>query len=383
MCGEADRALTTVTELPDRSGASLAELDGLLGRGLLRMWVDDLAGAERDLAGILACQDRSAPLQLLATSLLGQAEYRLGRWDDALQHASLAISLAEYADQAWLAPLGHALTGLVAAARGHWDRATAHVDAALDGGPCAGYLTALTCTAGAHLAAARGDAKEVVIALRPLLERGSPDGCDEPGLVPWQDLLVDALISLGEHDQAEAILLRFERLAAARERHSAMALAARARGNLRAASHDHVGAAAAFEAGLEHAAQVTMPFERARLQLAYGASLRRASKRMRAAEQLEAARATLAQLGARPYLERCERELATCGRTSPARRLDPIGLTTQERAVARLAASGLTNRQVAQELAISVKTVEYHLGHVYAKLQVTSRTQLAHRLDQD
>jgi ATP/maltotriose-dependent transcriptional regulator MalT len=384
ISGSIDQALALVAPLPDPAAASLADMDGLLIRGLLRTWTDDLAAAHRDLAGVVdACKNRSVPFRLIATALLGQVEYRLSRWDDAEVHLDLAISIGEDADQAWLTPETRGLAALVPAARGQWDRATAHVHAAYDSTPHQEHVVAHVYTASghAHLAAARGDANEVVTVLRPLLDLESHDGTYEPGVLPWQDLLVEALVAQGEHDQAEAVLVPFESLAAARGRHSTLAAAARARGHLQAARHDAVGAAAAFQAGLEHAAQVAMPFERARLKLAYGAFLRRVGKRALAADQLQAARTTLQRLDARPYLERCERELAACGRLPAARRhSDRTRLTVQERAVARLAARGLTNRQIARQLVLSVKTVEYHLSHVYAKLQVTSRVQVASRL---
>jgi DNA-binding CsgD family transcriptional regulator len=156
-----------------------------------------------------------------------------------------------------------------------------------------------------------------------------------------------------------------------------MAAAARARANLEAARGNHARADQAFKTGLAHAAQIDLPFDRALLQLAYGGFLRRAGKRTLAAAQLHAARATLTRLDAQPDLERCERELAACG-LRPGRRKEhnTARLTPQELAVARLAASGLSNRQAARELVISVKTVEYHLGNVYAKLRITSRGQL-------
>ena len=91
-----------------------------------------------------------------------------------------------------------------------------------------------------------------------------------------------------------------------------------------------------------------------------------------------AARTRLASLSAQPYLERCDRELAACGH--PQARLQPgptAALTPQELTVARLVAAGRTNRQVAADLVVSVKTIEYHLSNAYAKLAVTSRTQLA------
>ena len=121
-----------------------------------------------------------------------------------------------------------------------------------------------------------------------------------------------------------------------------------------------------------------MPFQRALLELAYGQVLRRAGQRRAAAHQLQAARDRLAGLQARPYLERCERELAACG-LAPAKRsdFDPSRLTAQESAVARLVALGMGNRQVASELFVSIKTVQFHLTHIYAKLGISTRAELA------
>ena len=76
---------------------------------------------------------------------------------------------------------------------------------------------------------------------------------------------------------------------------------------------------------------------------------------------------------------RCERELAACGLRPVKRSQTGTGaeLTPQERMVARLVAEGRTNRQVAEELYVSVKTVEHHLSRIYAKLGVRSRVQMA------
>ena len=96
------------------------------------------------------------------------------------------------------------------------------------------------------------------------------------------------------------------------------------------------------------------------------------------------ARARFAKLDARPFLERCDRELTGCDRTLPKRTAGPRNsLTPQELAVARLVAAGRTNRETAAALVVSVKTIEYHLGNTYTKLGVTSRTQLALVLRQD
>ncbi|WP_045877092.1 LuxR family transcriptional regulator [Pseudofrankia sp. DC12] len=384
ISGHADAALAALRTAPDPAVASDFELDALMGRGLLRIWTDDLSGARQDLAGVLASgHDRSVVFRLSAADLLSEAEYRLGLWNDAAFHNHLAMSISADADQPWLAPLCHATATLLLAGRGEWEQASTHAEIARAMAVASGNLIAgaYAAAATAQLARVRADPEGVIAALEPLLHLKHGDGIDEPALICWKDLLVDALVAVGDLDRAELVLGDFEAEAADRRRHSAMAAAARARGNLAAARGDTVAAAGAFTVGLDHAAQVDMPFERAVLRLAYGAYLRRAGKRGAAGTQLEAAQAIFERLGARPHLERCEQELAACGR-SPARRkaADPSRLTPQEQAVARLVARGLTNRQAARELVLSVKTVEYHLGHVYTKLQVTSRDQIASRL---
>jgi DNA-binding CsgD family transcriptional regulator len=222
----------------------------------------------------------------------------------------------------------------------------------------------------------------VVAVLRPLLALHDRDGVNEPGVAPWQDLLVDALAAVGDCDQAAAVLDWAEARAAARGRRSAQLAAARARGTVEAARGNPTGAERAFQAGLGLAGRVDEPFSCALLNAAYGRFLRRAGRRSQAATHLRAAQEGFTSLDARPYLERCDRELAACGLTPAKRRTrTATRLTPQELAVARLVASGMTNQQAASELVVSVKTVEYHLGKVYAKLSITSRGELAGRLD--
>jgi DNA-binding CsgD family transcriptional regulator len=122
------------------------------------------------------------------------------------------------------------------------------------------------------------------------------------------------------------------------------------------------------------------PLRDALVELAFGQMLRRTGRRRAAAERLAGARERLAGLRAQPHLQRCEQELAACA-LAPGKRaeFDPTRLTAQESAVARLVAEGMSNRQVASELFISIKTVQFHLTHIYAKLGVGSRAELAAR----
>jgi DNA-binding NarL/FixJ family response regulator len=123
-----------------------------------------------------------------------------------------------------------------------------------------------------------------------------------------------------------------------------------------------------------------MPFDAALAWLAYGTHLRRRGSRRAAAQELQRALETFVALGAAPYVERTETELAACG-LRPRRRGPTLPtLTPRELAVAHLVADGLTNREIAARLVVSTKTVEYHLGNAFTKLGVRSRAQLVARL---
>jgi DNA-binding CsgD family transcriptional regulator len=383
MSGQAAPVLASLTSLPDPSVASAAELEELLGRGNLRLCIDDLDGALRDLGGVLAASHgRSANFRWVAAAHLGVAEFRAGRWDDAQAHGELALSIATDADQGHVALFCHHVAMLVPAARGEWDTAEAHLPLQ-EAAATSGFATAVAVAAAsrAHLARARGDPEAVVAAFEPLLRPQLRQVMEAPGVGWWLGVLVDALVTVGERERAEVLLGRYEAWVAERGLPSALAAVGQGRGTLAAACGDDADTERQFEAALAHAGRVAAPFERALLQLAYGKVLRRAGRRARAGEQLHAAREVFARLGARPDLDRCEHELAACGlAVGPRRQRDEAALTPQERAVARLVADGMTNRQVARELVISIRTVEYHLGHVYAKLAVTSRSQLAARL---
>jgi DNA-binding CsgD family transcriptional regulator len=238
-----------------------------------------------------------------------------------------------------------------------------------------------TAMASAQLAAGRADHHDVMSALQPVLGLSRRRSVDELGFWPWQDLYADALVSLDGAADADAFLRPHEQVASARGRRSMMARLARVRGRVEAAEGRPEAAEAAFVNGLNCIEQLAMPFEQARIQLAYGSFLRRLGSRRTAAAQLLAAQASLIELGAKPYLVRCERELRACGLTPRKRRdQDRIRLTPQELSVARLVASGLTNREVAAELILSTKTIEFHLSQIFNKFDITSRRQIAKHL---
>jgi DNA-binding NarL/FixJ family response regulator len=118
-------------------------------------------------------------------------------------------------------------------------------------------------------------------------------------------------------------------------------------------------------------------WDRARAHFAYGQTLRRAAKRRDADTVLSVARDEFLALGATSYVERCDRELRAGGVHTARSERALHELTAQETTVADLVARGLPNKEIAAELYISPKTVQYHLTRIFTKLGVRSRSELA------
>jgi DNA-binding CsgD family transcriptional regulator len=184
---------------------------------------------------------------------------------------------------------------------------------------------------------------------------------------------VEALVGLGRSAEAQELAQRLESRARRAGLPSTSAAAARARALVLAELGDIVGARAAVAAANDLHARHQEPFERARTLLAAGSIERRAKRKAAAREALQESQAIFERLGARLWRDRARLEL---DRTA-LRRTEGGELSAAERRVAGLAAGGATNKEIAAELFMSVKTVEAHLSRVYRKLGIRSRTELA------
>ena len=379
---EAFAATTGADGNPGDTG--FAWLQPRSARGMLRMIEGDLPGARADLDAVATTARQLGVLNTAAFSFasLSRADYLAGEWDDAVLHAGQAVAVNDESEFGFTQAMVVSIAALVPAARGEWG-----VAEALLGGPGAvqpgDYERSVLAVSvsRARLAESRGDAGGVLAALAPVPGFPVRDAVDEPGFWSWADLYAEALVATGRVAEADALLAPHEERAAQRGRRSAVARLARARGRVEAAAGRPDGADAAFERALAAAREAAFPFELAKVELAAGQFLRRTGQRRRAVGLLSAAHETFSALGAVPWVDRCATELAGSGLHPMARRdRDRAALTSQELVVARLAAAVRTNREIAGELVVSVKTVEYHLRNVFQKLGITRRRELAARL---
>jgi DNA-binding CsgD family transcriptional regulator len=157
-----------------------------------------------------------------------------------------------------------------------------------------------------------------------------------------------------------------------------LAVGARCRSMWLAAHGDVVSADRLARQALQEHERLPMPFERARTQLLLGQLLRRQRRKDLAAAALHEALRGFDEIGTPLWAERARAELARM-RVSPSQ---DFGLTPSEQRVAELAASGMTNRDVAATLFISPKTVEHNLARAYRKLGIHSRAELGQRIGQ-
>jgi DNA-binding CsgD family transcriptional regulator len=201
-------------------------------------------------------------------------------------------------------------------------------------------------------------------------------GITDPDMSPAPEL-IDACCRLGRAEEARRHADEFSAAAGAKGQPWSIARALRAQGLV--AEDDRF--ASIFEEALDHHAKTPDAFEAARTQLAYGERLRRARHRKLAREQLRAALERFETLDARPWTERARTELGATGETLHRRDPSTIDeLTPQELQIALLLAGGKTTREAAAAMFLSRKTIEYHLGHVYLKLDIHSREELARAL---
>ncbi len=366
---------------PARVGA--VDVDGLSFRGWFRLLAGDPGPAVTDLAASLKLARRGATLTLglRAYFYLALAQYLAGAWDDVLLTAEQGFSAAAIHSRRYELPLLHLAAGCVPAGRGAAREAERHAGlaeeaaASLDYGQerlYAAMARALVCQASADylgMADALGYWQDAVL-----------DGRTRLYAVLWRPLLAEGLIGSGQLEQAAAVLGQL-RADSGQAGYLQPALAW-LEGWLAEQRGDPEQARRIYARG-EDTASTPSPVYTARLLLAHGRLLRRTGNRKDAVERLRRANDLYAALRSAPFITRTEEELAACHLPgSPAKKQSVLALTSRETEVAHLVGKGLSNPEVAAELFISRKAVEYHLGNIYAKCGLQGRQQLRRFVEQ-
>lgn len=351
----------------------------LLGRQ--HLWAGDLdRGRTLFLEELHRYADRGfEALRWEALLRLAELECQAGNWAEAADRVAeaneivLDAGLEEILDHVlYVRGLVRALTGEVDAARGDASEGLRRAEAQEDT-----YWAVKNRAVLGFVELSLGRHAEAVGVLDPVPETLEAMGVREPGAFPCLPDLIEALVATGDLVRAKAVTQRLGAQGKALDRPLALATAARGRALIAAALGDLPGAVLELDHALEEHERIPVPFDRARTLLVRGETLRRMKKKRLARESLERALAVFEELGAPLWAERARAGLSRLG----GRPATPAGLTATERRVADLVAVGRTNREVADELFVSVRTVEANLRRVYQKLGVRSRTELAARRD--
>ena len=189
--------------------------------------------------------------------------------------------------------------------------------------------------------------------------------------------LVEAAARTGDTELAGDALDRLAEMDPGRRHRLGAGIEARSRALLSEGEH----AERLYREAIERLGRTRIRPELARAHLLYGEWLRRQRRRTEAREQLRTACQMLDEIGMEAFAERARRELRAAGETARRRAVTArVELTAQEAQIARLAADGLSNPEIGTRLFLSPRTVQYHLGKVFTKLDITSRVQLSRAL---
>jgi DNA-binding CsgD family transcriptional regulator len=348
--------------------------------GLRLMWQDRLSEARVELthecARAASGGDEVARAALLVH--LAQLETRAGDWGQARLIVEEAMLLSELLGLSQNRSASLSASAMLAALTGRVDDARTAARAGLHAsrGAHEVVFAAQNAAALGFLELSLGDAAAADDHLRVLPDLYAAIGYGNPGANPFLPNAIEAAIATGDRVRARTLTEQLAERGAALDNHWAGATASRCRGLLAAAAGRPHEGRSALEQAIQQHARSQNPFERARTLLALGQLERRSGRRRAAREWLEQARALFTALGAPLWTERACAELASIGGRAPA----GAALTAAELRVAVLVAEGRTNREVAAALVISERTVATHVTHVYGKLGVRSRTELAHQL---
>jgi DNA-binding CsgD family transcriptional regulator len=374
LAGRSTDALSSLSRA-DRPG-EVHGLDCLAARGMIRLWTDDLPGAHRDLSTVVNRAINGEPLRIAqAVAFLGEVDYRMGVLDESVLHTQLALGNAEAYGRIWDFPMLHGLATYPLAAQGSWTRAEHHAAQAASWARVVGSRVGLAYAIGARaaIAQAKGDAEWLLDTAEELAAVFDPH---EPGTHLYGPLRADALARLARTAEATVEVDRFAHTVQSVGRRSTEMAIARVRGQIAAAEGRHRRAIGHYRLAWQFATDIGMPFEAARVEQLAGVSRAELRDRVTAERALRTALRAFESMSAAPYvaatLEIAERYQLPIAENPPPRK----ALTKREQEIIHLFCDGMSNRQIAAQLAVCLKTVEFHKRNAYTKLGVRGRRAL-------
>jgi DNA-binding CsgD family transcriptional regulator/tetratricopeptide (TPR) repeat protein len=349
-----------------------------LVEGLILKWSDRLDEARVTLADqyrktLDRGDEASLPFLLYHFSEL---ECWAGNWDTAEEYALEGCQVAEENQQQTMKPAALYSLALVRAHRGHLAQARELASEALALCEQTGNIP-FACQALSVLGFAAlsvGDYQGAVTHLDRLAEATASLGLREPGVIRFLPDAVEALAALGQAECAWSFTRQLVARGKSLGRPWALATGARCQAVLAATDGDLQAARNACEEALSQHERLPMPFELGRTLLVKGMIERRAKHKSAARVSVGRALGIFEQLGAPQWAGKARRELSKIATRSPVN-----GLTETERRIAALVAKGHTNREVASAMFVTENTVQTHVRHIFWKLGVRSRTELAAR----
>jgi DNA-binding CsgD family transcriptional regulator len=331
---------------------------------------------------VVAENDRIGEARVEVLRSLSEVATRAGRCREALQYAHRAVGAAQHAGLSpgptwYTAAVAELAGGSLSAAAGFARRG---VRASEQEGDSLYLRRNLHALGQAELRL--GETRAGVAALRRLRDLEADSGGADPMIVRWHGDLAGGLASLGEHLEAASTLAE-ARAAAHRLGNTpgTVGYLDRATAVVLSESGQADSAVVLSAAAAQHFEQLHQPIEQAHALLVQGGAERRRRRYAAARVAIGAALAIFLAADAKPWAEQTERALArTEGNSAAGLPPADLGLTSTELRIAGLVRDGASNREIATQLYLSVKTVEATLTRVYRKLGVRSRTQLSSRL---
>lgn len=320
----------------------------------------------------------SERISLWQDAWLARSQLILGEWDSAMRTVEIGLARAEQFGIRFLEPLLLWTGATVATAKGNMDLARHYLSRLTTDQDSFVVQSVPSAMCRMWVYSRRNEIAAAKLAGNTLEKIAATQTIGQPGFWPWEDIHATNLIRLGDIGRATALV---ESTMDSYRDTSIMSIKAKIavpEAMLMIHHGDVSKGLARFDEALDMLDGLTLPFYRSRILFEYGQALRRQGQRRRADEIFARASSMFQEMGATALVSMANRERRVGGLGPRSGKAG--GLTPQEYEIAQLVADGNSNREVAHELFLSPKTVEYHLTRVYRKLHIRTRMDLGEAL---